>query len=295
MLYRLQSALIAPLSARLAALDRRLDLISKRAAAVDEKLEALLRAQILDGDGEVCATQKLHRARFSIYSQGQEDGILWELQRMAPMPRRFVDIGCGRKAGNCGLLAGELGWSGLFVDINPVGVEQSLQLFPFNDRLAGEAIEVTEENVDAILERHGLAEDLGVLSLDIDSYDYWVFAALRARPAVYVLEYNNRFGGEDAVTVPRGALSEASPKGYHGASLQALTKAAEAKGYRLVMLEPNGVNAFYLREDVAPEIPAIDAGRTFAGIAARLQGRSNRHARAWQEKPLPADLPLERV
>ena len=50
---------------------------------------------------------------------------------------------------------------------------------------------------------------------------------------------------------------------YYGASLQALTKLNARKGYRLVAVEPAGVNAFFLRNDVATHIPACDASRAY--------------------------------
>ena len=53
--------------------------------------------------------------------------------------------------------------------------------------------------------------------------------------------------------------SELPAKRYYGASLAAFEQLGREKGYRLVMVEPSGVNAFLLRNDVAPEIPASPA------------------------------------
>ena len=49
----------------------------------------------------------------------------------------------------------------------------------------------------------------------------------------------------------------------HQASLAALAKLAIAKGYRLVATEPHGGNAFFLRNDVGPSIPACTPERAF--------------------------------
>jgi hypothetical protein len=40
-------------------------------------------------------------------------------------------------------------------------------------------------------------------------------------------------------------------------------KASERKGYRLVTVEPTGVNAFFLRNDLATHIPACEPARAF--------------------------------
>ncbi len=50
---------------------------------------------------------------------------------------------------------------------------------------------------------------------------------------------------------------------YYGASLTALTRLNARKGYRLVAVEPAGVNAFFLRHDVAPHVPACDPSRAY--------------------------------
>jgi len=42
-----------------------------------------------------------------------------------------------------------------------------------------------------------------------------------------------------------------------------LTRLSARKGYRLVAVEPAGVNAFFLRNDVATHIPACDPSRAY--------------------------------
>ena len=77
------------------------------------------------------------------------------------------------------------------------------------------------------------------------------------------MEYNGLFWRERAVTVPDAPRPTVAPKGYGGASLAALEKLARAKGYGLVICEDAGINAFFLRDDVAPEIPRLTAAQAF--------------------------------
>jgi hypothetical protein len=102
------------------------------------------------------------------------------------------------------------------------------------------------------------------LSIDIDSYDYWVLEALTvASPRVLIVEYNAGLGAERALTIPREARLDDVPKQYRGASLAAIEKLARRKGYRLVVCEPTGANAFFLRDDVAPQVPKVSVANAY--------------------------------
>jgi hypothetical protein len=210
---------------------------------------------------------------------------------MGPGDRRFVDIGCGRNGGNCGLLALELGWSGLMVDASQAAIRQLGEQLGGNSRVAALARRVTPDGIDAFLSEQGVAGTLDVFSLDIDSYDYWVLKAMTAvRPRLLIVEYNWLFGGERAVTVPRDADLAAAPKGYHGASLAAFARLLEGRGYRLVCVEPMGVNAFFLAEGEAPELPGV----TVAEAWRSHPGRKTEKAAESRERPA-FDLPLVEV
>jgi hypothetical protein len=120
---------------------------------------------------------------------------------------------------------------------------------------------VTRENVNELIASHGFDGEIDFFSLDLDGVDYWIWDAMTAcSPRVVVLEYNSMFGPSRAVTVPYDPAFDRSRHHtmYFGASLAAWTVLAAAKGYRLVAVEPAGINAFFLRNDVAPQIPACD-------------------------------------
>jgi hypothetical protein len=125
---------------------------------------------------------------------------------------------------------------------------------------------ITPESVNALLQQHGVAGEVDLLSVDVDGNEAWVWKALDACTGrVVVLEYNSMFGPERAVTIPYDPQFNRREHRfcYFGASLAALTKLSAAKGYRLVAVEPTGINAFFLRNDVAPEIPAIDPATAY--------------------------------
>ena len=204
-------------------------------------------------------------SRFRLWSQNEEDGIILALlDRAGTTNRRFVEIGSGQSGGNAAMLAGECGWSGLMVDMVPEAIEILRARFAHNPGVVGIAAIVTPENVNQLITAHGFAGEVDLLSIDIDSYDYWVLEALSAcAPRLLVVEYNAGFGAARAVTIPRDQPLEGAPKAYRGASLAAMEKAARRKGYRLVLCDPSGVNAFFLRNDVAPQVPAVPVAQAF--------------------------------
>ena len=54
---------------------------------------------------------------------------------------------------------------------------------------------ITRENVNDLFVDAGFSGEIGLLSIDIDGNDYWVWEAIRAvRPIICVCEYNAVFG-----------------------------------------------------------------------------------------------------
>jgi hypothetical protein len=197
--------------------------------------------------------------RFKLMSQNEEDGITLALLRLAGAPNKtFVEIGSGASGGNSGVLAQEFGWRGLMVDIDDGKIDKARGKFSSNPKVSFEAVAVTPENINNLIKRHNLAGDVDLFSLDIDSFDYWVLEAMTAcRPRVMIIEYNGNFGAERSVSIARGTDMSKAVKGFHGASLVALTKLATMKGYKLLCCDESGTNAFYMRADLRPEIAPV--------------------------------------
>jgi hypothetical protein len=209
--------------------------------------------------------------RFRLRSQNEEDGILLALLGRAGWGgRRFVEIGSGSTGGNAAVLAHECGWAGLMIDLSAEAIASAQRRFARNPLVALAVARVTPENVNTLLAQHTYEGDVDVLSIDIDSYDYWVLQALTVcSPRILVLEYNALFGPERRVTIPLTHPVEGTPKGYGGASLAALTDLAGRKGYRLVACEEAGVNAFFLRHDTAPDVPAVSVAVAYRPLRGR--------------------------
>jgi len=164
--------------------------------------------------------------RFRLFSQNEEDGM---------------------SGGNSALLAYECGWSGLMVEIEQRKVDTLLKTFRHNPGVVGVAAAVSPDNVNDLLSRHGFTGEIDLLSIDIDSFDYWVLEALTViSPRLLIVEYNASLGPDRALTIPKDGALEDIPRSLRGASLAAIEKLARRKGYRLILCDPTGINAFFI-------------------------------------------------
>ena len=235
------------------------ELVSKvfnRVVHLEPEMHAVLRALKFDPE-TLPYPQRLMSQRYRLTSQNEEDGITLALFDQAGVTnRRFVEIGSGLSGGNSACLVQELGWTGLMVDGDEGHMTQVRRRF---NGVTAVAAWITRENINQLVTDAGFAGEMDFLSIDLDGNDYWVWEALTAcSPRVVVIEYNSAFGPDRAVTIPYDAEFDRHDYRfcYYGASLAALTKLSKRKGYRLVTTEPYGVNAYFLRDDVEPSIPA---------------------------------------
>jgi hypothetical protein len=271
-------------TARLDAIETQLQAMAEQQALMQRHLthllsdvDGLVRKAFID-PATLPYPERLTARRFRLKSQNQEDGLLWALfQEVGVTSATFVELGSGASGGNAAMLAEECGWTGLMVEGNPGSAGYAARRFT-NVTVISEWI--TPETINSLLERHGYAREVDLLSLDIDGNDYWVWEALTAaRPRVVVLEFNSMFGPDRAVTISYDPTFNRREHRfcYYGASLAALTKLSARKGYRLVAVEPSGINAFFLRNDLAPHIPACEPRRAFrmsAGYNQRVRDKA---------------------
>lgn len=258
------------LSDRLDRIERQLEVIRTvaekayaRERRIEPGVEALIRKLFLDPEA-LPYPQQLTAHRFRLASQNQEDGVTLELlRRVGTTNRRFVELGSGLSGGNSAVLAAELGWTGLMVDGDAGHIAQVQRRFP---GVTAAAAWITAEEVNDLITRHGCAGEVGLLSIDVDGNDYWIWNAITAcSPEIVIVEYNSMFGAERAVTIPYDpAFSRRTHRFiYYGTSLAALARLAKKKNYRLVAVEPTGVNAYFIRNDLAPDIPECEPKQAF--------------------------------
>jgi hypothetical protein len=204
-------------------------------------------------------------AEFQVFSQFGEDGILQFLVGHVPVPVEsevFVEFGVESYAeANTRFLLVHDNWRGLIMDggdamhtlLESTGMR-------WRHHIDAKTAFIDRDNINSLIAEAGIEGDIGLLSVDIDGNDYWVLQAIDVvSPRLLALEYNATFGPEAAVTVPYDPGFVRGEKHwtwlYWGASLAALTRVANERGYALVAGNRAGNNAFYVRRDVLGEIP----------------------------------------
>lgn len=173
-------------------------------------------------------------------SQNYEDGIIDVIVKHVPMRRYFVEIGAERLQCNC-LELHRQGWDGLFLDKKGDG-----------DFIKSEF--VTPDNIEALLDKYQVPDDFGLLSIDIDGQDYWVWQQIKHRPPLVVIEFNQAMA--DGV-IPRDDNFQGQGQYVWGASLKVMRELGESKGYDLVY--HNHVNAFFVIKEEAAPVSLTDA------------------------------------
>ncbi len=208
---------------------------------------------------------RIAEAEFKVFSQWGEDGIIQYLLGKVEVPNRvFVEFGVqDYRESNTRFLLINDNWSGLLIECNSNHVNKIKQsrLYWRHSLSVLEAF-VTSQNINSLIEKAGITGDIGLLSIDIDGNDYWVWEAIDViAPRIVVVEYNSVFGKTRAVTVPYAENFERRDQHYSmmffGASLKAFCHLARKKGYRLAGSNSAGSNAFFVRNDVAQNVPEV--------------------------------------
>jgi hypothetical protein len=192
---------------------------------------------------------------FSGFSQNGEDGILDVLRKQLSVSNRyFIEIGSADGVeNNSAWLAVAERYSGIMIEGDPRLVERANRVVVgYSIGAECRNLFVTRENVQE-LKAIAFHKDPDVFSLDIDGNDYYIAQAILDagfRPKIFVVEYNSVFGENRSVTVEYRddfVFTSAHPTQlYYGVSIAGWRKFFDARGYRFVTVDQNGVNAFFV-------------------------------------------------
>jgi hypothetical protein len=203
--------------------------------------------------------RNLHAQEFQVFSQWGEDGIIQFLLRHIDIQNKaFIEFGVeDYSEANTRFLLINNNWNGLVIDSDGQAIDRlQRSAVCWGYRLKAVQSFITAENINEILTSNGFAGDIGLLSIDIDGNDYWVWRAITSvNPVIVIVEYNYRFGSDEAVTIPYDKSFQRGrnhPFIYFGASIKALCELGASKGYAFVGCNSNGVNAFFVRRDKLP-------------------------------------------
>jgi len=239
---------------------------------------------------QVCTnTQKsiINNQEFKIFSQNGEDGILlYIFSKIGTTNKKFVEFGIEEgKECNTANLSINFGWTGLLMEGNKEYAKKAQEYYDNFPQVKKGSVKVlhtfvTKENINEVLSKNAPEREIDLLSLDIDGNDYWVWKEIDTiSPRVVAIEYNGSIPAEKSITVKYDSsfkrLEKHSSGYYHGASLKALTKLGEEKGYILVGCDSTGCNAFYVKkEEAAGKLEKLEPEEAFYPLVYRLPDMS---------------------
>lgn len=213
------------------------------------------------------ALPRISDAEFQVFSQFGDDGIIQYLIRHLHIRETsFVEFGVGLYSeANTRFLLMNDNWRGLVMDSAPelVGHLQSQELYWKYDLTAVSTF-IDRDNINGLIQENGFSGEIGLLSIDIDGNDYWVWEQISiVRPVLVVAEYNSLFGMHRPVSIPYDPRFNRTrahySNQYWGCSLAALTILAERKGYAFVGCNSNGNNAYFALRDRLGSLKPIEA------------------------------------
>jgi hypothetical protein len=227
--------------------------------------------------------ESLASVEFQVFSQFGEDGIVqYLITHVQDVPPTFIEFGVENyRESNTRFLLWHDNWRGLVIDGSAQYVREiraSEESWRF-DLTSVDAF-ITAENINQLFREHGFTGEIGLLSIDIDGNDYWIWDAIDAvSPVIVVTEYNSVFGPHARVTVPYDPAFQRTRAHhsnlYFGASLAALRDLGERKGYVLVGCNSNGNNAFFVRADRLGEVAAAPPGAGY--VESRFRESRDEH------------------
>jgi hypothetical protein len=215
------------------------------------------------------STNNLEQFEKKIYSQFGEDGITDEIiKRIGTTNQFFVEFGIDRAIeSNCKHLLLDCGWQGVMIE----GVAEWAEYAAAQFR--GYPVDVvnswiTVDNILSTFQEHHVPQEPDLLSVDIDSNDYWILNQILTiyRPRMIIHEYNGYYLPPQLWVMAYQPGYRWDGTSYFGASLQSFCNLLDAQGYALLGCESTGkINAFQIRKELleASGFIAITAAEGF--------------------------------
>ena len=200
-------------------------------------------------------SNNINEYEYSNFSQNGEDGIIEFLSnKIINNNKYFVEIGCGNGLENNSTNLVLNNWSGLVCDIPP-----NIHLYKRLLKILQPKKEI--QHVSGVINIKNIKEltliiknkDITFLSLDIDSYDFFIMLEILKQeifPKIICVEYNS-FLGKEPLTVKykenfKRYIFDKDRGLYFGSSLEAWHILFKKYNYKFICVDKSGVNAFFI-------------------------------------------------
>ena len=185
-----------------------------------------------------------------VYSQNGEDGIIQELlNRIGSINKYFVEFGAwdGFHCSNAANLRENYGWTGVMFELDGNKAVEGL--------VYDQAI--TSENINEVFKTHNVPATFGLLSIDIDGDDWYVWKALnkKYKPYIVVIEYNYHLDNTDPMVYIEQGLNQTRSNVHHNyfnSNLLAMCELGIKKGY--IVAAVINCNIIFVRKDLQNKV-----------------------------------------
>lgn len=204
----------------------------------------------------------IQKAEYKVFSQYGDDGIIQFLVDYLDIKKKsFIEFGVENYLeSNTRYLLLENNWEGLIIDGTKKNIDfvKKENLYWRHSLTAVHSF-VTAENINTILSDTGFNGEVGLLHIDIDGNDYWVWKAINnIDPSIVIIEYNSLFGDKRSITVPYNPAFYRTQAHYsnlyYGASLKALIDLSSKKGYEFIGCNSAGNNAYFVKKNLIKDL-----------------------------------------
>ncbi|MDR2555819.1 MAG: hypothetical protein LBC64_10385 [Fibromonadaceae bacterium] len=208
---------------------------------------------------------RLERYGYKVYSQNDEDGIIAEIfKRIGETNKKFIEFGVNDGLESNGHFLLHKGWQGLWIEGSSNYCKQIRD--KFKEPIAKKQLNVVnafidKDNINDLITGGNMNGDIDLLSVDIDGNDYHVWKAISCvNPRVVCIEYNAKFPPDFEWVIKYNKKHIWDYSDNQGASLKSLELLGKELGYQLVGTNLNGINAFFVKKELAKDLfilPAI--------------------------------------
>lgn len=204
----------------------------------------------------------LKDVEFKVFSQWGEDGIIeWLISKLKKIPEVFLEIGTEDYVeSNTRFLLQNRNWDGYLIEANNEDVKKiKKKKFFWKHNLKISNLFINKENINKELVKMKIPKKIGLLSIDIDSIDYWVLKEInKIDPVIIICEFNPLFGEKKEITVRYKKKFIRKDEHYsnlfYGASIQAYIELLNSRNYKFIGTNSAGNNAFFIKKSYSHNI-----------------------------------------
>ncbi|TPX34711.1 hypothetical protein SmJEL517_g02675 [Synchytrium microbalum] len=188
-----------------------------------------------------------HEIKF--YSQNGEDGaIQYIFANLGTTNKYYVEFGVfdGTECNTKWLWENQR-WDGLLMD----GKAKSYDSRVIHNHF------INRTNIVPLFQKYEVPNAFDILSVDLDSSDYWVLKAIltaKYRPRVIIIEINRNFEVDEPYTVNKERVLWTEPASLFGLSPLAVSYLCNKFGYSMIYVDKAVVNGFCVAREVLSDL-----------------------------------------